>query len=419
MAQDIVPIELGLTRGDLVTLWAPRWREEGEEWEAFLGNEEDLYVFADAAQLAAFVRTATEHDLVDHPAWHVVPRLAAGELLPDESHQFDLVGVPELVSEDPDSWTLAELADIVAIVRAIAEVCELDKVEDVLNASDGFAVLGQGTLPFTGREGQRLWSDLADTVAERWDEVLDVLDSITVTPEIPADALSKAEEELAAYVAELEEEDSEDDDLVEVETDEEDSEDESESSSDEAPGFWAEIGIDPIKIITSEQEYVTLRCYLDDEPIFLGSGGEIDVFGTPRKLNAFLTSQEAVNSDLAQVSTWDEVITKANGGELVDIEVDDDNTYVLHGLAEDIAEGPDAIDPNQLDLAVELISDAGVWAGDDSVERALVSSERLGWLISFVLRPDPSRLAPSAPYEEEVAAWRELLADFEDRLRTH
>ena len=34
MAQDIVPIELGLPQGDLVTLWAPRWREDGEEWEA-------------------------------------------------------------------------------------------------------------------------------------------------------------------------------------------------------------------------------------------------------------------------------------------------------------------------------------------------------------------------------------------------
>lgn len=424
MAQDIVPIELGLTRGDLVTLWAPRWREEGEEWEAFLGNSDDLYAFADAARLAAFVRTADEHDLVDHPAWHVVPRLAAGELLPDESHQYDLVGVPELVADDPDSWTLNELADIVSIVRSIAEVCELEKIEDVLGASDGFAVLGQGTLPFTGRDGQRLWSDLADTVSERWEEVLDALDSITVTPDVDAEALRVAEEELAAYVAELES-DGDEDDLVEVETDEdadESTDDAAEADADdedEELGFWAEIGIDPIKIITSEHEYYTLRCYLDDEPVFLGSDGDIDVFGTPRKLATFLAAPEAADTDLAQVSTWDEVITKANGGELADIEVDDDNTYVLNGLAEDIAEGPDAIDPNQLDLAVELISDAAAWSEDDGVDRALRSSERLGWFISFVLRPDPTRLAPSAPYDDEVAAWRELLADFEDRLRTH
>ena len=109
MAQDIVPIELGLPQGDLITLWAPRWREEGEEWEAFLGHEEDLYAFPDAARLAAFVRTATEHDLTDHPAWHVLPALSAVELVPDENHQFDLVGVPELVSEDPDTWTIGEL----------------------------------------------------------------------------------------------------------------------------------------------------------------------------------------------------------------------------------------------------------------------------------------------------------------------
>lgn len=428
MAQDIVPIELGLTRGDLITLWAPRWREEGEEWEAFLGNEDALYVFTDAAKLAAFVRTTTEHDLADHPAWQVVTRLAAGELMPDEGHQYDLVGVPELVAEEPDSWTLNELADIVSIVRSIAEVCELAKIEEVLDSSEGFAVLGQGTLAFTGREGQRLWSELADTVAEQWDEVLDVLDAITVIPEVDTEAASKAEEELAAYVAELESAD-EDDDLVEVETEDLDGtdqgaetataeEDEEDEEAGEPVGFWAEIGIDPIKIITSDRECYTLRCYLDDESIFLGSAGEIDVFGSPRALANYLTTSEAADSDIAEVVTWDEVVTKANAGEL-DIEVDDDNTYVLNGLADDIAEGPDSVDPNQLELAVELLSDAASWAEDDSVERALRPSQSLGWLVSFVLRPDPTRLAPSAPYTAEVEAWRELSANFEDRLRSH
>ena len=109
MAQDIVPIELGLTQGDVVTLWAPRWREKGEEWEAFLGDEEDLFVFPDAAHLAAFVRTAEEHDLTDHPAWPIVPSLGVADLSPDDNHQFDLVGVPELIAEDPDTWTIGVL----------------------------------------------------------------------------------------------------------------------------------------------------------------------------------------------------------------------------------------------------------------------------------------------------------------------
>src|SRR3712207_1113627 len=62
MAADIVPIELSLTAGDLVTLWAPRWREEGEEWEAFLGNDENLFAFTDVAALVGFVRTTDDHD---------------------------------------------------------------------------------------------------------------------------------------------------------------------------------------------------------------------------------------------------------------------------------------------------------------------------------------------------------------------
>ncbi|WP_031468166.1 hypothetical protein [Sciscionella sediminilitoris] len=428
MASDIVPIELGLPQGDLVTLWAPRWREDGEEWEAFLGDEDDLYGFENPAQLAAFVRTVPSHDLADHPAWHVVAGLAASELVPDDDHSYDLVGVPELVAENPDSWTISELDEIVGMVRSIAEVCELEKTEEVLGSTQGFRLLHQGTLPFTGKDGQRVWEELCEVVAERWDEVLDEIDEIVSVPGVDAAAVAKADEELAAYSAEVNDDEDEEDEagLVGVDSDDIDSEEETATPAlgsedeEEEPGFWAEIGIDPIKIIADGTEYYTLRCYLDDKPIFLGSEGRIDVFGSPRALVRHIAGGEAAESGsaLTEVATWSEVATKATAGEL-EVEVDEENTYVLTGIAEDIAEGPDAIDPNQLDLAVELFGDAAQWAGDDSVDEALAPAESLGWFISFVLRPDPTRLAPSEPYTDEEAAWRELAQNFEERLRTH
>src|SRR5919205_2005866 len=130
MAADIVPIELSVTAGDLVTLWAPRWREDDEEWEAFLGDDEHLFAFPDVAALVAFVRTAEGHDLIDHPAWGLVPRLPAPDLRPTESHRYDLVGVPELVAQAPDTWAVGELAELVSIARSLAEVCGLDVVHE-------------------------------------------------------------------------------------------------------------------------------------------------------------------------------------------------------------------------------------------------------------------------------------------------
>jgi len=424
MSQDIVSIELGLPQGDLVTLWAPRWREDGEEWEAFLGHEDDLYAFPDAAHLAAFVRTVDDHDLADHPAWDVVPELSVPELLPDEAHTYDLVGVPELVAEEPDTWTIGELADIIAIVRSLADVCELDEVHDVLNAAAGFSVLEQGTFPFTGREGEKLWTDLAETIVERWDEVLDAVDEVVIVPDVDKVTLDQTTDELAAYQAESEEAenalDTEDAEDVDTEESEKDSDeaadaDEDEAEEDEPVGFWGEVGIDPIKIITAEAEYYTLRCYLDDEPIFLGTDGKITVAKSTRALAKHIAQHGNADNDLAEVSTWAEVTTKATDGTL-EIEVETDNTYVLNGLADDIAEGPDAVDPVQLDLAVELLNDAADWADDKSVAEALAQSESLGWLVSFVLRPDPTRLAPSPPFEAEQEAWTRLVEAFEERL---
>ncbi|MBM7770151.1 hypothetical protein JOD54_000355 [Actinokineospora baliensis] len=409
MAQDIVPIELGLPQGDVVTLWAPRWREDGEEWEAFLGHEDDLYAFPDAAHLAAFVRTTSEHDLSDHPAWHLVPALSVAELMPDEDHQFDLVGVPELVAEEPDTWTVGELADIVGIVRALADVCELDEVHEVLNSADGFSVLEQGTFPFTGRDGERLWTDMAETISERWDEVLDALDSVVTVPDVDETALEKSAEELAAFHAEAAEAEAADgEDIEPVDTEE--------TEAEAAPvGFWGEVGIDPIKIITGGSEYYTLRCYLDDEPVFLGREGKIDVATSARGLAKLLATTDLSDNDLTEVSTWDEVAIKATDGSL-EITVDADNTYVLEGLGDDLGDGVDAVDPVQLDLAVELLNDAADWAGDESVAAALNQSESLGWLVSFILAPDPTRLAPSAPFADEAAKWNKLVQDLQDRL---
>ncbi|HEY0637151.1 MAG TPA: primosomal protein [Pseudonocardiaceae bacterium] len=422
MAQDIVPVQLGLTEGDVVTLWAPRWREDGEEWEAFLGHGEHLYVFQDAAELAAFVRTATEHDLTDHPAWRIVPELSADELTPDETQHYDLVTVPELVANDPDQWSVGDLSDVLVMVRSLAEVCDLEVVREVLDSADGFSLVDQGTVAFIGRDGERMWTEMATVVAERWDEVLDAIDGVVTTPELDAAAVESARRELTVVPADADAEDagSDAEDAEDADAAKTDADDAAEDEDDTEAGFWSEVGIDPILIISNLGEHYTLRCYLDDAPLFLGNDGTIEVFKSPRALAKYLAAGAAgaEGHDLDSVTTWPDVVNAATAGDL-EVEVHPDNTYVLTGLADDLAEGPGAVDPTQLDLAVELITDAAQWAGDDSVTEALAQSESLGWLVSFVLRPDPTRLAPSAPFDAEVESWKQLTNDFADRLHVN
>ncbi|NMH99861.1 primosomal protein [Pseudonocardia acidicola] len=428
MASDIVPIRLSLTEGDLVTLWAPRWREDGEEWEAFLGDEDALFAFPEVAQLAAYVRTAEEHDLTDHPAWSVVPDLSVAELTPEETQRYDIIGVPELAAQDADTWTIGELAEITEMIRSLAEVCGLEKVTEILDSTPGFALLNEGTLPFTGREGARLWARMVETIAERWDEVIDTLDELVTTPEVDATALAAAAAEAAALAErEAEQEvlaraEHPDADDAEIETEAEEAavaEQVAEDEADDVPaGFWEEVGIDPIRITTRDGEFVTLRCYFAERPVFLGSDGKIDVFGSERALARHLAGDGKDGHDLVAASTWSQVVEKAEVGEL-EVTVDELNSYVLTGIDHDIVEGTLAVDPTQLELATELLLDVGAWADDDEPEQALAESERLGWLVSFVVRPDPTRLAPSPPFDAEAARWRELVEDLGARLREH
>jgi hypothetical protein len=399
VASDIVPIQLSVTEGDLVTLWAPRWKEDGEEWEAFLGDEDALFAFPDTALLAAFVRTVTTHDLIDHPAWSVVPELTVAELTPEDTQRYDVVGVPELVAQDLDTWTVADLAEIVRMLRSIADVCDLAAVHEVLDSAPAFSMLDQGTLPFTGREGARLWSRLVDVVAKRWDDVLDILDELVTVPEVDADALTAVQKEAAV-----------DEPVVGSEP--------VGADATHRGGFWEEVGIDPIRIVVAGGEYVTLRCYLHDEPVFLGSAGKIDVFSGGRALARWIAGEGADDHDLVAASTWSEVVARATSGELT-VVVDDVNVYDLAEIDSDLAEGPLAVEPAQLELATELLTDVGTWSGDDTAARALADNQPLGWLVSYIVRPDPSRLAPSPPFDAESERWNGLVNDLVERLRGH
>ena len=102
----------------------------------------------DIAAWRGRIATVFQHSMV-------VPDLTVAELTPEETQRYDIVSVPEIAAEDVDTWTVGELAEIVEMVRSIADVCDLDVVTEVLDSAPAFGLLHQGTLPFTGREGAR------------------------------------------------------------------------------------------------------------------------------------------------------------------------------------------------------------------------------------------------------------------------
>jgi hypothetical protein len=438
MAADLVPIRLSLSAGDRYTVWAPRWRDAGDEWEAFLGKDDDLYAFETVSDLVAFVRSDSDNDLVDHPAWTDLTTVHARNFVPAEDKQFDLIVVEELVSEKPTEESVAALASALAIVSSIGSVCELAAVAKFFNGNPNLGTVSGGIDNFTGKAGAKRWDLIAEVIGRSWDDVLSAIDDIVSTPEVDAALSAKAADELAE---ELEEESDDEeseaadepaelaqpDDAEEAETSEqtEDTE-EAEAEDDQearAAGdtvvlgsdkdFWLQVGIDPIRIMTSSGTFYTLRCYLDDRPIFLGRNGRISVFGSERALARYLADEH--DHDLADLSTYDDIRTAATDGSLA-VGITDENIYVLSGLADDFADGPDAVDRDQLDLAVELLRDIGDYSEEGTVDKALETGRPLGKLVAYVLEPG-SVGKPTGPYSAAVREWEKLEQFVDGRLR--
>ncbi len=426
MAAELIPIRLGITAGDLYTLWAPRWRDSGDEWEGFLGKDENVFAFASVADLAAFVRTDSDNDLAEHPAWEAMTRANAHRLEPAEDRQADLIAVAEQLAEKPTEDSVGALANTLAVVSSLGSVCELPAVTRFFNGNPNLGLVTGGLEQFTGRAGRKRWDTVGEIVARGWDGVLSAIDEIVITPEVDEGVAAAAADELAEPF------DGEDDfGLLTAETDDDENDDDGGAiagigalaatslgaSKTVVLGgdahFWENVGIDPVRVMTSGGTFFTLRCYYDDRPRFLGRNGRISVFGSERALARYLADEH--DHDLADLSTYDDIRTAATDGSLR-VDVIEDNVYVLNGLADDIADGPDAIDRDQLALAVEFVRDVGFYSEDDAVDVLLAEDTTLGALVNHVLDPD-SVARPAPPYATAAREWEELEGFVESRLR--
>ena len=443
-----MPVRLSLSAGDRYTVWAPRWLDAGDEWEAFLGKDEDLYGFETVADLVAFVRSDSDNDLVDHPGWEDLTSAHAHNLEPAEDKRFDLVAIEELVSEKPTEESVTALAGALAIVSSIGSVCELPAVSRFFNGNPTLGTVAGGIDHFAGKAGQKRWNSIAEVIGRSWDDVLSAVERIISTPEVDEELSAKVADELAEEPEESEEPEAEAADESAAETAEKSSQDSEESAEDAAEeseeedaegeddadedsdeeearaaadtvvlgsdeDFWSQVGIDPIRIMTGSDTFYTLRCYFGDRPRFLGRNGRISVFGSERALARYLADEH--DHDLADLSTYDDIRTAATDGSLR-VEVTDENIYVLSGLADDIADGPDAVDRDQLDLAVELLADIGVYSEETTVDKALDTGRPLGKLVAYVLEPG-SVGKPSPPYAAAVREWEKLELFVDGRLR--
>jgi hypothetical protein len=418
MAAELVPIRIGVTTGDLYTLWAPRWRDAGDEWEGFLGKDEDLFAFESVADLAAFVRTDSDNDLTDHPAWGRLTKANAHRLKPAENRQADLIGVAELLAEKPTEASVDSLANTLAVVSSIGTVCELPAGTRFFNGNPNLGQVMGGIDQFSGRAGRKRWEAIGQTVARSWDGVVAAIDEIITTPEVDPRVAAEAETELEQPYDDVDEDFGDEAAFLASDDDGED------SAVAAIPRggpvvlggdakFWEQVGIDPIRVMTSSSTLYTLRCYLDSKPIFLGRNGRISVFGSERALARYLADEH--DHDLSDLSTYDDIRTAATDGSLR-VDVTDDNVYVLSGLVDDIADGPEALDRDQLALAVEFIRDVGDYSEDDTIDRLLAPDTALGQFVNYTVDPD-AHPRPGGSSAQAVAEWEELESFTESRLR--
>lgn len=393
----ILPVKLSLTEGDYYTLWAPEWREHGAKWQGFLGAGEKLYFFESPAAMLAFLETSAEHDLKEHPRWRDFAQLAEDRVEPTEREYFDIIGLPAVLAERPSYDNVTTAAATMRLTRALAEVGGAREAVSFFSSHSILGNLERGFEHYRGENGIQEWSGVGRVVLHNWQKVVGDLDATFEVIRPEEAEVARAQERLTAATKAAEERR-----LQEQERQQE----AAEAADPYDATVWAAAGIDPIKISIDGSTLYTLRTYLDGTPVFLGRYGEIFTFNNRKALVRWLVSNE--NHDLARVSTWEDVLSAANAGEL-EVTVHADNVYSFNGMERAISTSVDAVDTAQMARCYELLADAADWAGDDSLNSFFLAHPRMQDYISYMLgSTETVGYVPSAPFTQHSQDWREM-----------
>ena len=396
----IVPIKLSLSEGDFYTLWAPKWRQNGSEWQAFLGDDESVLLFNTEAEMLCFLESGTKHDLLDHPKWEAFNSQAADRVVPEKKRGYDLIGMPKHLAGRPSHENVSTVARCLEIAQALAEVCAAEHTVIFFASHSILRNPARGADHYAGEQGMSEWSGVGHVIAGNWKKVIEDLDEhvrVVSSDDFDAAKVSDAKERISSAAAAS---------AAAAKEAEEKRKAAAEAADPYDNSPWAAAGIDPIKITAQSKSVYTLRTYLDGKPIFLGKWGEIFTFDSPKTLVRWIIDND--DHDLARVSTWEEVVAAANAGEL-EIQVHPDNQYSFNGIVRDIEKGPEAVDSDQMARCYEVCADAADWAGDDSINSYMLAHPRLQDYLGYMLgSTEHAGYVPSKPYNEHAESWKGL-----------
>lgn len=401
----IVPVKMVLTSGTWYTLWAPNWMVKGESWQAFLGDDDHIFVFTSPAEILAYLEDGGCNELSEHPKWAQFSKKLETSVVPTQKTTVDLIELPRALAQRPGYEATTTVTRAFDLVRSFGNVMDL---KDVNSWFHSYSILGntrRGPDHYASQNGMAEWSGIGRTVVDRWKGILESIEDAITHPEVKEsstesaqeriDSAKKAEEDKAAAVAKEKDEAAKTEDVDPYDS-----------------TIWAQSGIDPIRVSLDGQYVYTLRCYVGEKPRFLGKNGEIHTFPNPKSMVRWLI--DAPEHDLESLSTWGDIVSAANAGEL-DVKVHDTNQYVFTGLREDISSSLEAVDTDQLGRAYELLADAADWAGDDGVNKVLLAYPELQNYLAYMLGA-PRSSTPSAPFDKEAKGWKALEEDLKKRF---
>lgn len=219
--------------------------------------------------------------------------------------------------------------------------------------------------------------------------------------------------------------DSSDDDDDDDDVDEEDLDyqplagaapDDDEIDAESAYEFWEESGILPVRVVFPSKEFdhheaFTLRCYVDDSPIFMGANNAPWLFGSADTMLDVVEDDEQNDiekpgHDLRNLATWPTVVGAVRHDDMpLAIAGQDD---VDLDAADKMVRGEAELDLDSFGSAADLLSDLAEYADLNGSTDLLEGDGPLGQLVAAARDGADATIDPKS---ELVLEWEAVLRE--------
>lgn len=176
----------------------------GESWQAFLGDDDHIFVFDSPAKLLGYLNSGKRNDLNQHNKWSEFSRNMVANVQPRKSTSVSLVETPRELARRPSYEATLAVTRSFDLLSSFGNVLGINSITNWFHSYSILHNTRRGAEHYNSTNGLEEWTAVGRTVLDRWKGMTHEVENYLAEPEVPENLVAEAQAQLNEVAKEQE-----------------------------------------------------------------------------------------------------------------------------------------------------------------------------------------------------------------------